>query len=333
LIPPVLDFLARLIGLGDVATPVRRAIEAIRAPIDRVLDRVIGTIANGLRGAAGALGRLLGGGGGQAATAEAQAAAQQREREGVRAGVSAANRFAGRRIGDAILRPLLTAIRLRYRLGILEPVRQGSKWAIHGEIRRMIELTETFSAEPGDYRGRISGGEEMIIDANMGIALEKDALGRPLQSGEQTWLARARALNLIALLTPTGVIELQGRGVGRWRSTVTEPIPPEEQAAIMANFATPPSVGGGEADRRTVLEALFARRAGAVTPVFASGDRRVINGLAHRAEIDVRVALGPHGNMATYLARERGTDRFTVSVGTRQLVVVPLQPINPARGT
>lgn len=142
-VAPLLGLLGRLVGLGDIAGQVRRIIEAVRAPIDRALDRVIGVIARGVRGAAGALGRMLGRGGqqGQAAAAETQAQQEQRLRQGVQAGVTAFNRHSGRMVGEAILRPLLTAIRVRYRLAVLEPVVEGDKWAVRGEVRRMTVPT------------------------------------------------------------------------------------------------------------------------------------------------------------------------------------------------
>jgi hypothetical protein len=40
-LPVVLGFLARLLGLGDIATPIRNVIARLRAPIDQALDRLI----------------------------------------------------------------------------------------------------------------------------------------------------------------------------------------------------------------------------------------------------------------------------------------------------
>ena len=44
-LPVVLGFLARLLGLGDLATPVRNAINRVRTLLDRAMDRVISWIA------------------------------------------------------------------------------------------------------------------------------------------------------------------------------------------------------------------------------------------------------------------------------------------------
>ncbi|MDC7122031.1 hypothetical protein OMK64_10830 [Cellulomonas fimi] len=70
-VPVVLGFLARLIGLGDVAAPVRAVIERVRGVVDGVVDRVVGWVA--------ALARRVGGAvrgrGGTAAAGQAAGAA------------------------------------------------------------------------------------------------------------------------------------------------------------------------------------------------------------------------------------------------------------------
>jgi hypothetical protein len=157
-IAPMLGLLARLIGLGDIADRIKQIIEAIRAPIDKALDKVIAVIAKGLKGAIGALGKLVGAGGKpgtQEASAETKAAEEKREQQGVEAGVRAFNRFSGRPVGEAILRPLLTGIRLRYRLAVLEAVVEGDSWAVQGAIRRMAKKKSDAKAE-----GEGSGGAD-----------------------------------------------------------------------------------------------------------------------------------------------------------------------------
>ena len=53
----VLGFLARLIGLGDIATPVRNVMTRVRGVIDSAIDRVVGWIAGIARRIGGALRR------------------------------------------------------------------------------------------------------------------------------------------------------------------------------------------------------------------------------------------------------------------------------------
>ncbi len=52
-VPVMLGFLARLIGLGDVAAPVRNIITRIRGAVDRAADRVIGWVSGAARGLTG----------------------------------------------------------------------------------------------------------------------------------------------------------------------------------------------------------------------------------------------------------------------------------------
>lgn len=54
-LPVVLGFLARLIGLGDIAAPVRNVIGRVRSVIDRALDRVVGWLAGMARRIGGRL--------------------------------------------------------------------------------------------------------------------------------------------------------------------------------------------------------------------------------------------------------------------------------------
>ena len=77
---------------------------------------------------------------------------QRRLELGVDRGVAAANRFAGRPVGDHVLRPLFGAIRLRYGLAVLEPVQQAGAWAVHGDVQRMTKRSDATVSE-GPKRG------------------------------------------------------------------------------------------------------------------------------------------------------------------------------------
>ncbi len=67
-VPVVLGFLSRLIGLGDVATPVRNVMTRVQGVISSAIDRVVGWIAGMARRVGGAMR-----GGGQSATTPAAA--------------------------------------------------------------------------------------------------------------------------------------------------------------------------------------------------------------------------------------------------------------------
>jgi hypothetical protein len=61
--------------------------------------------------------------------------------KGMAAGVSAANRFAGRKVGEKVLKPVLGLLGKRYGLAVLEPVKQDEHWAVHGEVQRATQST------------------------------------------------------------------------------------------------------------------------------------------------------------------------------------------------
>jgi hypothetical protein len=48
--------------------------------------------------------------------------------------VAAVNKFADKPVGKVVLKPILNAIKLRYGLKVLEPVKDGDYWAVHGKI-------------------------------------------------------------------------------------------------------------------------------------------------------------------------------------------------------
>ncbi|HSE15984.1 MAG TPA: DUF4157 domain-containing protein [Pyrinomonadaceae bacterium] len=115
----VISFLARLVGLGRVSDAVVNVVNRVRAPIDRALDRVVEWI----RARAQALIQRAAGG-----------TPQQRLRQALPAAQAAVNRFAGRRVGAVVLRPLLAAIRVRYQLVSLDVIPRGENWAVRGVV-------------------------------------------------------------------------------------------------------------------------------------------------------------------------------------------------------
>ncbi len=131
-IPVILDFLARFIGLGDVAGQVQTTIRNLQASVDRMLDRAVDWIRNQARNLAS---RALGG--------DPTATPQQRLQNGVREGVQAVNRLSGSRIGIAVIRPVLVAIRLRHNLRSLDAEPRNGRWAVVGVVNpTLAELTQ-----------------------------------------------------------------------------------------------------------------------------------------------------------------------------------------------
>jgi uncharacterized protein DUF4157 len=111
-----INFLAGFAGLGRVADKVMVVINKIRAPIDRALDRLVAWIVAQAR----RLGRFI-----------AQAGVPQdpieRMRLALRASTAAARRLSGG-VTQALLDPVLSAIKLRYGLQQLQAFQQGGVW-------------------------------------------------------------------------------------------------------------------------------------------------------------------------------------------------------------
>ena len=146
----VISFLARLVGLGRVSDAVVNIVNRIRAPIDRALDFVVNWIVNAAR----AIGRLV-------AQAGVPQDPNERLRLGVQAAIAAANRFAGRRVGAAVLTPLLAAIRVRYGFQTLEVFQRGERWWVRGRVNPDQEgQTEAGVGEPGAAADAAFGSRE-----------------------------------------------------------------------------------------------------------------------------------------------------------------------------
>lgn len=148
MVPIIIGFLASVIGLGGIGEKIRQIVQTLQKPVTKAVDFVVktglklaGPIIRGLKGIGSKLKAKLRGGD------DSPEGKQKRLEKGMAAGVSAANRFVGKPVGERVLRPILSAVRGRYGLGILEPIRQGENWAVHGEVQRATVPTKaSFSA-------------------------------------------------------------------------------------------------------------------------------------------------------------------------------------------
>lgn len=172
-LPVIISFLARLLGLGNVSGEIRNIIRRIQAVVDRAINRLVGWFRDHIRTFAGA-------GGDQDP--------QLRLSQALTAGQAAVNRFAGRRVGALVLRPLLAAIRLRHRLTSLEVVPRAANWAVRGTVNPEGELATSAQVEGGPQ----AAGEGLSPDAqqrwNQGIAalngLRDRSLRQPIDDDE-----------------------------------------------------------------------------------------------------------------------------------------------------
>jgi hypothetical protein len=131
-IPIVIGFLARLIGLGGISQKIREFITKVQSKVDQAIDKAIKVIVDKIK-------KLFGKVTGKTDTEEQKKA---RLRDASKAALAAVSKFSGKFVGAIVLKPLLTAIRLRYRLTSLEPVQKGEYWAIRAEINP-VEVVQT----------------------------------------------------------------------------------------------------------------------------------------------------------------------------------------------
>ena len=118
-----ISFLAGFAGLGNVASKIMGVIGKIRAPIDKALDFLVNWIVT----LAKKLGKFI-------LQAGVPQDPKERLRVGMQAAVSAANRFAGKKVGAIVLNPLLAAVKIRFGFKSLDVFARGNTWAVRGQI-------------------------------------------------------------------------------------------------------------------------------------------------------------------------------------------------------
>ncbi|MFC3385323.1 hypothetical protein [Couchioplanes azureus] len=127
-VPLVLGMLASLLGLGGISEKIKSILEKIAAPVNKVIDSVVGTVVKaGKRVLTKMKARLRGGD-------DSPEGKKQRLDKAMAAAKSVTERFGGRPVSERILRPVLSVIKMRYGLTRLDPVAKGQTWAAEGEI-------------------------------------------------------------------------------------------------------------------------------------------------------------------------------------------------------
>ena len=139
-----LDFLAKQIGLGAIVDGVHRVIQSLRRPIVAAIEWLLNKIKPFALKLAEKGKELVS----KALGGDPKAPPEERVRKAVLEGKRAVERFSGRRVGAAVLRPLLGAIRLRHRLTSLDVVSRGDVWAVRGVINPAYEDGTTVKVIP-----------------------------------------------------------------------------------------------------------------------------------------------------------------------------------------
>lgn len=170
-VPVVLGFLARLIGLGDIATPVRNVMTRVRGVIDSAIDRVVGWIAGMARRVRGALsGRSARQGAGQGTSDLAPAL---RDASGL-LDVSGAT--------PASVRAGLAGLRQRHGLQLAELVPSRTEGAFHVHVQKSDADTDDENLATETTPGTSS---QPVALAGVRIPLSDRRAGR-LEKAEKT---------------------------------------------------------------------------------------------------------------------------------------------------
>ena len=158
----MISFLARIAGLGRVATVVTQLINRVRAPVDRALDRVVAWIVAQAR----RLGRFI-------LQAGVPQDPQQRAAQGMNAAVAVVNRLPGNRIGEAVIHPALRAIKARYGFSLLQPELRGGRWWVIGEMspRRAQQTQKTSTSAPAATAASALPDQVDILNASNAILI------------------------------------------------------------------------------------------------------------------------------------------------------------------
>lgn len=140
MIPLVIGFLARLIGLGGISQKIKEFITKVQTKVDKAIDKAIGKIVQKVK-------KLIGKLTGKKGEKSEEEKKKQLE-QGMKAAQSAIAKYSGKKAGRLILRPLLMAVKLRHRLTSLELIKSGTKWSIRGTLNP--EVTEGTSVTADD---------------------------------------------------------------------------------------------------------------------------------------------------------------------------------------
>jgi hypothetical protein len=199
LLPLAISFLASLLGVGGIAEKIKDIIEKIRAPINKLISSVLGSVlgpikklydkgAKFVKGVVDkgkalgqkAIGKLKG-----KFYAGTEDDKQQRLVSGMSAAKSAVNKYAGKAVGLAVLKPLVAGVRLRNRLPVLEVVPNGPRWAVHGEIARIAEDTDALHKDgtPADDDAAWKKVDALVAEIKQRAGEQKAQLDKHRASG------------------------------------------------------------------------------------------------------------------------------------------------------
>ena len=199
-----INFFAAFAGLGKISAKINGVIEKIRAPVNKAMDSLIGWVK---KMAKSFIDKVAG----KDAPPEEK---QKRVEKAAKAGAAACNKFAGKAVGDAVLKPLLFSIKVINRVSTLEPIKEGDTWSVRAAINpTFVTKTQAKTGEDTctikfvfekewpleEFKGKVKAYEKAVKDKTVRDATKTrppDSTGgrastKPLRKGGQAKFRRA----------------------------------------------------------------------------------------------------------------------------------------------
>jgi hypothetical protein len=158
----------------------------------------------------------------------------------------------------------------------------------------------------------------LVIDTNIAIALEKNAKGLPLHTGEQASLTSLTAMGDVELrIADTTIAEIKDGQIKFKELPISVARDSNEYKALLQELEQN-TVGQskGSADRSIVADIFCAKTEQGVMPLFATRDKGIYNALLRMTGVDP-AKLGKS-------VPEAFSQGFTVTINSRTIKVVPI---------
>lgn len=202
--PVVIGFLANQVGLSGIGHRVGQLIGVARQKVDQALTWLVHKAVD--TGFA-IFERLLAMG---KSSVISGGSPQERLNHGLKDAQTVVNKFAGRRVGALILKPLLATIKFRYGMRKLDVLPRGHTWAVYAQINPEGELTTEAQVDTG------ASSEETLLatlEPKVTPSFPTDSLGRAVGSfGHVQGVKDEEGRESMAAVLQTGYLPGDHRG-------------------------------------------------------------------------------------------------------------------------
>jgi hypothetical protein len=184
-IPVAIGFLASLLGLGGISDKIKSIIHAIQEPIHNIIGKVLGVVLKPFKwigkkikqGAAWAKKKVEQGVNYVKTKAKAGISfvkqkvfgkqtdedKQRKLGKAMTSARAAVDKYAGRPIGEKAIKPILYAIKLRYGLSELTPIKAGDHWSVYGKLNPEETVETKAKVDDGGGGGSATGGRPDVF--------------------------------------------------------------------------------------------------------------------------------------------------------------------------